>query len=621
MKGNKRMLWLAFGAVIFAAALFLPEAGKCWRLLAFSAAYLILGADILYKSLRNLLRGEVFDENFLMSIATLGAFAIGQYSEGVAVMLFYQIGGIFESYAVNKSRKSISALSAIRPDYATLKENDTLRRVEPASVPVGAIIVVKPGERLALDGIVVAGESLLDTSALTGESVPRRAAVGMNVLSGSVNVNGLLEIQTASVYAQSTVAKILDLVENASDKKAKTESFITRFARYYTPAVVALALLVAILPPLFAGASWNAWIYRALIFLVISCPCALVISIPLGFFGGIGGASRRGILIKGGNYLEALSRAETAVFDKTGTLTKAVFEVVKIETQGMDKKALLEIAAYAEAHSTHPIAAALRKAYAEEIVLSRVTEVEEMAGLGVRAVWDGKAVLAGSKRLLERAGLTVPDVQTAGSVVYLALNGQYAGFVVIADQLKPEALKVAPALEKLGIQQTVILSGDKEAVAQETARVLGFSRYAAELLPADKVTEIEKLLAGKHAGRTLLFTGDGINDAPVLARADVGIAMGGVGSDAAVEAADVVLMDDNPLKVAEAVDMSRYTMKIVKQNIIFALGVKTLVMLLGVFGVATMWEAVFADVGVTVLAVLNAIRPLRYAPRNQEVYK
>ena len=590
------------------------------------APYLIIGWDVLWKAVRNILNGQVFDENFLMALATVGAFATGEYAEAVFVMLFYQTGELFQDYAVGKSRQSIAALMDIRPDTANLElEDGSLEEVDPEDVEVGSVVVVRPGERVPLDGEVLEGASALDTAALTGESVPRDVGVGDAVISGCVNQSGLLRVKVTKPCEESTVSKILDLVENAGEKKAASENFITRFARYYTPCVViaatalfllptiALALLPASAQPAFlAGTDWTGWLHRALIFLVISCPCALVISVPLSFFGGIGGASKCGILVKGSNYLETLARTETVVFDKTGTLTQGSFTVTALHpAKGVTEDALLEAAALAESWSSHPISVSLRKAWGKDLDPSRVTDVEEIAGHGVTAKVDGKAVSAGNSRLMEKEGVQWEPCDLPGTIVHVTVEGRYAGHILISDLPKPEAKTLVEGLKAAGVKKTVMLTGDTEAAAKAVAQELGIDEVHAQLLPADKVERVEGLLAQKSSpSAALAFVGDGINDAPVLTRADVGIAMGALGSDAAIEAADVVLMDDNPAKIATAMRISRKTLRIVKQNIWFALGVKGAVLLLGAFGVATMWEAVFADVGVAFIAILNAMRCL-----------
>lgn len=611
MKQKRQLYKIIAAAVLFAVAFMLLVSGY-WRLAVWSAAYLIVGLPIVRKAFRNIGHGQVFDENFLMTAATAGAFALGEYSEGVAVMLFYQIGELFQSYAVNKSRKSIAALMDIRPDYANIERDGKVVRVSPEDVRPGEDIIVTAGEKIPLDGRIVEGYSLIDTAAITGESVPREAAVGDEVISGCINLNGRLKIKVTRDFGQSTVAKILDLVENASSQKASVENFITRFARYYTPAVVFLALAIAVLPPLLVdGAAFSDWLYRALTFLVISCPCALVISVPLGFFGGIGAASRNGILVKGSNYLEALAATEIAVFDKTGTLTKGCFEVSRVQGEGIDDDTLLETAALAGGNSTHPVSQSIRKAYGKEIDLRRVADFEELPGRGIKATIGGKTVLLGNKKLLDEYGIKFNPVNGAGTVVYIAAGGIFRGFILIADEIKPDAPAAIAALKKAGIRETVMLTGDNAAVAENVAQTLGLDKFFANLLPAQKVEKVEALMKDKSDGGKLIFAGDGINDAPVLALADIGIAMGGVGSDAAVEAADIVIMTDEPSKIAQAIKISQRTLRIVRQNIVFALGVKFLVLLMGAEGLATMWDAVFADVGVSVIAIINSMRALK----------
>ena len=627
---QRKMLYriLAAAALLIAVKL-LPNlfpVPRWMEIPLYLAPYLIIGWDVLWKAVRNILNGQVFDENFLMALATVGAFATGEYAEAVFVMLFYQTGELFQDYAVGKSRQSIAALMDIRPDTANLElEDGSLEEVDPEDVEVGAVVVVRPGERVPLDGEVLEGASALDTAALTGESVPRDVGIGDAVISGCVNQSGLLRVKVTKPCEESTVSKILDLVENAGEKKAASENFITRFARYYTPCVViaatalfllptiALALLPASAQPAFlAGTDWTGWLHRALIFLVISCPCALVISVPLSFFGGIGGASKCGILVKGSNYLETLARTETVVFDKTGTLTQGSFTVTALHpAEGVTEDALLQAAALAESWSSHPISLSLRKAWGKDLDPSRVTDVEEIAGHGVTAKVDGKAVSAGNSRLMEKEGVQWEPCDLPGTIVHVTVEGRYAGHILISDLPKPEAKTLVEGLKAAGVKKTVMLTGDTEAAAKAVAQELGIDEVHAQLLPADKVERVEGLLARKSSpSAALAFVGDGINDAPVLTRADVGIAMGALGSDAAIEAADVVLMDDNPAKIAAAMRISRKTLRIVKQNIWFALGVKGAVLLLGAFGVATMWEAVFADVGVAFLAILNAMRCL-----------
>lgn len=573
--------------------------------------YLLIGWDIIYKALRNIRNGQVFDENFLMALATFGAFGVGEYSEAVAVMLFYQVGELFQSYAVNRSRQSISDLMDICPEYANIEEGGVLRQVDPDDVEVGDVIVVKAGERIPLDGKVVFGDSMVDTSALTGEPVPRRASVGDEVISGCVNGSGLLRVEVTREFDDSTVAKILELVENASSKKAKVENFITKFARYYTPAVVIGAVILAVLPPLLLGQSWAEGVRRACTFLVISCPCALVISVPMSFFGGIGAASRKGVLVKGSNFLEALSNMTTIVFDKTGTLTRGEFKVTEILPGSMGKEELLELTAYAESYSDHPISRSILEAWGREPDRSRVRDNREIAGHGLEAVVDGRTVLAGNEKLMIQNGVAFEACSSAGTVVYVAVDGVYAGAVVISDTIKESAADAIRELKRVGVRKTVMLTGDRKEVGEAVAAQLGLDEVHAQLLPEDKVEQVEQLLTRQRKGEKLAFVGDGINDAPVLSRADIGIAMGSMGSDAAIEAADVVLMDDDPRKIASVVRISRKTLVIVKQNIAFALGVKAIVLAMGAFGAANMWEAVFADVGVSVIAIINAMRALK----------
>ena len=608
---QKRLLFrIIIAAVLFAVGSLLtldPTA----EMAVFLVCYVVIGWDIVWKALTNILHGQVFDENFLMTIATIGALILGEHSEGVAVMLFYQVGEWFQSYAVSKSRKSIASLMDIRPDYANVERNGKLEQVDPEEVNIGDTIVVKPGERVPLDGKIIKGTSALDTSALTGESMPRDVEPGMEIISGCINQTGILTIQTTKEYGESTVAKILDLVENASDKKGKTENFISRFARYYTPIVVFAAIALAILPPLVTGQPFTVWIYRALTFLVISCPCALVISIPLSFFGGIGGSSKIGVLVKGSNYLESLAHTEVVVFDKTGTLTKGSFAVSQINAVSMKEAQLLELAAYAEDYSNHPISLSIKKAYGKKIDHSRISDVQEIAGHGVRAVIDGKTILAGNAKLMDKEGISYIPSNAIGTVIYLACNKKYAGCIVIEDEIKADAPPAIKALKEVGVRKTVMLTGDADAVGKKVAQKLGLDQAYTELLPADKVDRVEMMLRQTTEKGKLVFVGDGINDAPVLARADVGIAMGGLGSDAAIEAADVVLMTDEPSKISAVVQIARKTIRIANENIVFALGVKILVLILGATGYANMWAAVFADVGVSVIAILNAIRAMR----------
>lgn len=607
-KQKKVLIRILIASVLFAAALLIP-AGAWGKLCLFLIPYAIIGWDVLRRAAVNIAHGQVFDENFLMALATVGAFATGSYEEGVAVMLFYQIGELFQSCAVAKSRRSIAALMDICPDYAWVEREGTLVQADPGEVNPGDIVVAKAGDKIPLDGEVIEGDSYLDTSALTGESVPRAVRIGDTVISGCINGGGVLRIRVTKPYEESTVARILELVESASERKAKSEDFITKFARWYTPCVVIVALVLAVFPPLFTG-GWAEWIHRALVFLVVSCPCALVISVPLSFFGGIGGASRAGILIKGGSYLEILAQADTVVMDKTGTLTKGEFRVSGIHPRSVPDAALLEMAAHGEMYSTHPIARSVIEAYGKMTDPHRIAEVEEMAGQGVQALLDGKPLLVGNHRLMESAGIDAPLLTEYGTIVHIALDGQYMGYIVISDSVKEHAADAIRNLHRLGIRRTVMLTGDRQEAAMRIAKSLGIDEVQAELLPEDKVTALESMMAEEHKG-SLVYVGDGINDAPVLMRSDVGIAMGAMGSDAAIEAADVVLMDDNPAKIPQAVGIARRTIRIVYQNIVFALGVKGIVLLLGALGYAGMWAAVFADVGVSVIAILNASRALR----------
>ena len=610
-KKQKRMLFRVLAsAVLFAVALLLPTEG--WlRLFTFLIPYAVIAWDVLWRAVRNIAHGQVFDENFLMSLATVGALATGEYPEAVFVMLFYQVGELFQSYAVDQSRKSITSLMDIRPDYANIEVDGQLRQVDPEDVAVGDTIVIKAGERIPLDGVVLEGTSNVDTAALTGESLPREAQPGDDVISGCVNLSGLLRVRVTKAFEESTVAKILDLVENSSSKKAKAENFITKFARYYTPAVVLAAVALALLPPLFTSIQWVDSIQRALNFLVVSCPCALVISVPLSFFGGIGGASKNGILVKGGNYLEVLAKTELVVFDKTGTLTRGVFNVTAIHPDHCGEAQLLELAALAESYSDHPISRSLKEAYGKELDASRVSNVEELSGRGVRATVDGRQICAGNDKLMEDIGVSWHPCHRVGTTVHVASDGVYLGHIVISDEVKPDAKEAITALKACGVRRTVMLTGDAKAVGESVAQELGLDEVHTQLLPADKVTRVEALLGEVSPKGALAFVGDGINDAPVLSRADIGIAMGGLGSDAAIEAADIVLMDDKPSKLADAIRIARRTLAIVGQNIVFALAVKFLVLALSAAGVANMWEAVFADVGVSVIAILNAMRALK----------
>ncbi len=622
-KKQKKMLIRIIITVIMLVALnFIPVTGVL-QLVLYFAAYIIIGYDILKKAGRGIWNRQVFDENFLMAIATIGAFALaiyeqsGDYVEAIAVMLFYQIGELFQSYAVGKSRKNISALMDIRPDYANIEYNGKLEKVDPDEVSIGSIIVVQPGEKVPLDGIIIEGTSNLNTSALTGESLPRDAKEGDEIISGCINMTGVLRVQTTKEFGESTVSKILELVENSSSRKSKSEDFISKFARVYTPAVCYAALALAFLPPLVRmlfldlSAEWGVWIYRALTFLVISCPCALVISIPLSFFAGIGGASKEGVLIKGSNYLETLSQSKYIVFDKTGTLTQGVFEVSGVHHNEMEDAKLLEYAALAECASSHPISKSLQKAYGKEIDRSRVTDIEEISGHGILAKVDGESVAAGNNKLMKKLNISYNDCHSVGTIIHMAINGEYAGHIVISDIVKPHSKDAIAALKKAGIEKTVMLTGDAKRVAQQVAASLGIDEVFSELLPANKVSKVEELLSTKQEKAKLAFVGDGINDAPVLTRADIGIAMGAMGSDAAIEAADVVLMDDDPMQIAKAIKISRKCLRIVYQNITIALVIKFACLALGAIGIANMWFAIFADVGVMIIAILNAIRALR----------
>ena len=620
---QKKMLYRIITAfVLFVVLMVLEHTGVLEQLpsqwivfLIYLIPYLVIGYDIVFKAVRNISHGQVFDENFLMMVATFGAFGVKEYSEAVAVMLFYQVGELFQNYAVGKSRQSISDMMDICPEYANIEENGVLTQVDPDDVEVGTIIVVKPGERIPLDGIVTEGTSMIDTAALTGESVPRKAAVGDEIISGCVNGSSTIKVKVTKAFEDSTVARILELVENASSKKAKVENFITRFAKYYTPVVTIGAVILAILPPLILGGGWADWIQRACIFLVISCPCALVISVPLGFFGGIGASSKIGILVKGSNYLEAVAEMTTIVFDKTGTLTKGEFKVSEVlpsadKNNTIGKEELLEIAAYGEGYSNHPIANSIREAYGKTLSMERVTDTEEIAGHGIHTFIDGREIYLGNAKLMKAQNITYTENKTAGTVVYVACNNVFAGSIVISDSVKEGSKEALCDMKQVGVKKTVMLTGDRQAAADAVAAELGIDEVHAELLPADKVGEVEKLLGAQDEKERLAFVGDGINDAPVLTRADIGIAMGSMGSDAAIEAADIVLMDDDIRKIASLVKIARKTLGIVKQNIVFALAVKALVLLLGALGMANMWEAVFADVGVSVIAILNSMRTL-----------
>lgn len=615
-KLKKRLYRILLGTAIFAIALIISSIitnlNANVRLALFLLAYFIIGGDIVKKAVSNIGRGQVFDENFLMTIATVGAFLVGDYPEGIAVMLFYQVGELFQSYAVNRSRKSISDLMDIRPDYAYVVRNQETIEVDPNEVQIGETILVKPGEKIPLDGIITKGNTSLDTMALTGESVPREALLGDDVISGCVNITGVIEVEVSKIFGESTVSKILNLVENAAEKKAESENFITRFAKYYTPIVVIGALLLGLIPPLILGGGWGDWIYRALTFLVISCPCALVISIPLSFFGGLGGASKNGILVKGSNYLELLSQAEIVVMDKTGTITKGNFAVSGIYPHTITKELLLEIAAYAESYSNHPISLSLRAAYEKEIDKTRLGEVEEIPGHGIIIWIDGTKVAIGNAKLMEVEHIPFTDPGVVGTIVYVAQDGAYLGAIAITDEIKESAYESIQLLKNAGVRKIVMLTGDKKEIAKDVADKVGITEVFAQLLPGDKVECMERLLTERSQKGKLVFVGDGVNDAPVIARADVGVAMGGIGSDAAIEAADVVIMTDELNKIATAMQISKKTLRIVKQNIVFALGIKALVLILAAFGMATMWAAVFADVGVSVIAILNAMRAMYY---------
>lgn len=608
---TKRLWRIIIGAAVLATAILLSLNNEWLQIALFIISYIIVGGDVVKRAVKNIFKGQVFDENFLMSIATIGAFFIGEYPEGVAVMLFYQVGELFQSYAVAKSRKSIASLMDIRPDYANVKKGDELVKVDPDEVQIGDIIVIKAGEKIPLDGKVIEGSSMIDTSALTGESVPREVEVGSDILSGCININGVITAEVTKEFGESTVSKILDLVENASSKKSNSEQFITKFARYYTPVVVIIAVFLAIIPPLVIdGATFSDWIYRALAFLVVSCPCALVISIPLSFFGGIGGASKKGVLVKGSNYLEALAETEIVVFDKTGTLTKGVFNVQEIHPEGVSKEELLELTAHAESYSNHPISLSLKRAYSKEIDNGRISDVEEISGHGVIATVDGKKVMAGNIKLMKMMDIPYFKGELIGTIVHVAVNNKYIGYIVIADEVKEDSAQAIKELKAANIKQTVMLTGDNKSIGSKVAKELGLDKVYAELLPADKVEKLEELFSQKSKKGKLAFVGDGINDAPVLARADIGIAMGGLGSDAAIEAADVVIMTDEPSKIATTMKISKKTLKIAHQNIVFAIGIKIIVLILSAFGITTMWAAIFADVGVTIIAVLNAFRAL-----------
>ena len=609
---KKRGIKIIIALILYIFAMVIKFDNELINNVIFIISYIIVGLDILKEAIRNIFRGEVFDENFLMAVATLGAFGIGEFPEAVAVMLFYQIGELFQSYAVDKSRKSIASLMDIRPDFANVYRNGKIEKVEPQNVKIGEIIIIKPGEKVPLDGIVIEGNTSLDTKALTGEAMPAEVKEGEEVLSGSININGVIKLEVKKEFGESTVSKILDLVENASSKKSKSENFITKFAKYYTPTVVIIALILAIVPPLIIeGASFQDWIYRALSFLVVSCPCALVISIPLSFFGGIGGASKIGVLVKGSNYLEALANTEIAVFDKTGTLTKGIFEVQKIEPIGISKEELLKISAYAENYSNHPISKSIKQAYNKEIDEKEIIDSQELSGLGVMAKISNKNVLVGNEKLMQEKGIEYEKCNEIGTILYVAIEGKYAGYILISDTIKKDSKYTIQELKRHNIKQTVMLTGDKKEVGESVAKEIGIDKVYTQLLPADKVKKVEELLKTKSPKGKLAFVGDGINDAPVLAISDIGIAMGGLGADSAIEAADIVIMTDEPSKILKSIKISKKTMKIVKENIVFAIFVKILVLVLSAFGLSTMWEAVFADVGVSIIAIINAFRALR----------
>lgn len=610
---KKRGIKILISFILFLIAIIIPFSNTWVNNTIYIASYIIVGLDIVKKAIRNIFRGKVFDENFLMTVATIGAFGIGQFPEAVEVILFYQVGELFQSYAVDKSRRSISSLMDIRPDIANVLKNDEIIKLDPDEVKIGEIVIVKPGEKVPLDGIVIEGNSMLDTMALTGESVPRKVELNDNILSGCINKDGLLKIKVTKEYGESTACKILDLVENASIKKSKSENFITKFAKYYTPIVVVIAVILAIIPPILTGCNnFQDWIYRALSFLVVSCPCALVISIPLSFFGGIGGASKMGVLIKGSNYLEALSNTEIVVFDKTGTLTEGVFEVQKVETTGIfSEEELIKYAAYAENYSNHPISQSIKKYYNKEIDSKLISKTKELAGLGITAIIEDKEVLIGNEKLMKENKIDYKISNDIGTVLYVAIENKYAGFIVISDKIKEDSKKAIDKLKSINIKQTVMLTGDRKNIGEYVAKELDIDKVYTELLPDGKVEEVEKLLKEKSSKGKLVFVGDGINDAPVLVLADIGIAMGSLGSDAAIEAADVVIMTDEPLKIVNAINLSKKTMKIVRENIIFAIFIKITVLILSAIGIATMREAVFADVGVSIIAIINALRVLK----------
>ena len=607
---KKKSFKIIISLILFLIAMIINFDNELINKGIFIIAYIIVGLEIIRKALRNIFRGKVFDENFLMTVATVGAFGIGEFPEAVAVMLFYQVGELFQSYAVDKSRKSIASLMDIRPDYANIEKDGKVLKVDPDDVKIGDIIIIKPGEKVPLDGIVIEGNTSLDTKALTGESLPREVTPGDEILSGSINISGLVKVKVSKEYGESTVSKILDLVENASSKKSKSENFITKFAKYYTPIVVIIAILLVVVPVIFFGGEFSDWIYRALSFLVVSCPCALVISIPLSFFGGIGGASKMGILIKGSNYLEAIASTEIIVFDKTGTLTEGIFEVQKINPKDIDENDLLENAAYAECYSNHPISLSIKRAYGKQIDKSKIKSTEELSGRGIVAIINGKNVLVGNEKLLNENNIEFEKNNDIGTILYVAIDKKYVGNIVIADKIKEDAKDSIMSLKKSNIKQAVMLTGDRKAVGENVAGILGIDKVYTELLPDGKVEKVEELLKKKSEKGKLAFVGDGINDAPVLALADIGIAMGGLGADSAIEAADIVLMTDEPSKIVDTIKLSKKTMKIVKENIIFAISIKVLVLILSAIGISTMWEAVFADVGVSIIAILNALRVL-----------
>ena len=607
---KKKGIKIIVSLILFLIAMIINFDNELINKCIFIIAYIIVGLEIVRKALRNIFRGKVFDENFLMTVATVGAFGIGEFPEAVAVMLFYQVGELFQSYAVDKSRKSIASLMDIRPDYANIEKDGKVLKVDPDDVKIGDIIIIKPGEKIPLDGTVIEGNTSIDTKALTGESLPREIVPGDEILSGSINISGLIKVKVSKEYGESTVSKILDLVENASSKKSKSENFITKFAQYYTPIVVIIAVLLVVVPVIFFDGEFSDWIYRALSFLVVSCPCALVISIPLSFFGGIGGASKMGILIKGSNYLEAIASTEIIVFDKTGTLTEGIFEVQKINPKDIDENDLLENAAYAECYSNHPISLSIKRAYGKQIDKSKIKSTEELSGRGIVAIINGKNVLVGNEKLLNENNIEFEKNNDVGTILYVAIDNKYVGNIVIADKIKEDAKDSIMSLKKSNIKQAVMLTGDRKAVGENVAGILGIDKVYTELLPDGKVEKVEELLKEKSEKGKLAFVGDGINDAPVLALADIGIAMGGLGADSAIEAADIVLMTDEPSKIVDTIRLSKKTMKIVKENIIFAISVKVLVLILSAIGISTMWEAVFADVGVSIIAILNALRVL-----------